>query len=88
VGDVLAVLGLLAGGLLLGGLARLLVPGRQSFGCFTTMTVGVVGLLAGTYLGREVFHLSAVISLLLAVPVAVVLVLIAEAIWRFGTRTG
>ena len=34
-------------GLIIGALARLLVPGRQPMGLFMTMILGVVGSLAG-----------------------------------------
>lgn len=37
-------------GLLAGGLARLLLPGRQRLGCFATTAVGVLGGLTGGFL--------------------------------------
>ncbi|HSM51619.1 MAG TPA: GlsB/YeaQ/YmgE family stress response membrane protein [Thermoanaerobaculia bacterium] len=37
-------------GLLAGGLARLLLPGRQRLGCFATTAVGVLGGLLGGFL--------------------------------------
>ena len=48
------ILGALVIGLLVGGLAKLIVPGRERGGCLTTMLIGVAGsfvaFLVGTYL--------------------------------------
>ena len=38
-------------GLLAGGLARFLVPGRDSMGCLGTIALGIVGSLLGGFLG-------------------------------------
>jgi uncharacterized membrane protein YeaQ/YmgE (transglycosylase-associated protein family) len=43
-------------GLLAGGLAKLLMPGRDPGGCIITILLGVAGALLGTWLGR-VLHL-------------------------------
>jgi uncharacterized membrane protein YeaQ/YmgE (transglycosylase-associated protein family) len=42
-----AVIGWIVAGLLVGAVARLLVPGRQPLGMGLTMLVGVVGACAG-----------------------------------------
>jgi uncharacterized membrane protein YeaQ/YmgE (transglycosylase-associated protein family) len=34
-------------GLIIGAIARLLIPGRQPMGCFMTMILGIVGALVG-----------------------------------------
>jgi uncharacterized membrane protein YeaQ/YmgE (transglycosylase-associated protein family) len=39
-------------GLLAGGLAKLLMPGRDPGGCIITILLGVAGALLGTWLGR------------------------------------
>lgn len=41
-------------GLIAGGLARLLVPGRDPMGCLGTIALGVVGSMVGGFLGSLV----------------------------------
>jgi len=48
---VIIVLGALAG-----GLAKLLMPGRDPGGCIITVLLGIAGALLGTWLG-QVLHL-------------------------------
>lgn len=42
-------------GLVAGGLARLLVPGRQPMGLFLTMLLGLVGSVVGGFVSSLVF---------------------------------
>jgi len=42
-------------GLIVGVLARLLVPGPQNLGCLGTMALGVVGSIVGGWLGWFLF---------------------------------
>ena len=42
-------------GLVVGALARLLMPGRDPIGILGTLVVGVVGAVVGGYLWREIF---------------------------------
>jgi uncharacterized membrane protein YeaQ/YmgE (transglycosylase-associated protein family) len=44
---MLNVLGWIGAGLIVGAVARLLIPGRQSLGLFGTIALGIVGALAG-----------------------------------------
>ena len=39
-------------GLIVGAIARFLVPGKESGGWFLSMILGVAGSFAGTFLGR------------------------------------
>ena len=39
-------------GLVVGAIARFLVPGRESGGWFTSMVIGVLGSFVGGFLGR------------------------------------
>ena len=39
-------------GLLVGLVARFLMPGRDRAGCFLTMVLGIVGAVVGGWLGR------------------------------------
>jgi uncharacterized membrane protein YeaQ/YmgE (transglycosylase-associated protein family) len=44
---MLTAIGWLIAGLIVGAIARLLMPGRQSMGIFMTMVLGIVGALVG-----------------------------------------
>ena len=43
-------------GLVVGALAKLLMPGKDPGGIFVTMLLGIAGAFLGTYLGRVVGH--------------------------------
>lgn len=42
-------------GLVIGGIAKLLMPGKDPGGCIITILLGVAGSFVGTYLGRMIF---------------------------------
>lgn len=46
-----AILGWMLFGLIVGALARLIVPGRQQMGLLVTMLLGIVGSFVGGFLG-------------------------------------
>jgi uncharacterized membrane protein YeaQ/YmgE (transglycosylase-associated protein family) len=48
------VLGWMLFGLIVGALAKLLMPGRDPGGIIVTMAIGIVGALLGGWLGRAV----------------------------------
>jgi uncharacterized membrane protein YeaQ/YmgE (transglycosylase-associated protein family) len=50
------LIGLLVFGLIVGALARLLVPGRDPMGCLGTMLLGVVGSYVGGAIGSLIFN--------------------------------
>lgn len=66
-------------GAVVGGLARLVLPGRQEIGIFTTVLMGWIGSLVGSLLGRHVFHVGSFLTVLCEIGVAAILVLIAAA---------
>lgn len=43
-------------GLVAGGLARLLMPGRQPMGILMTMVLGLVGSMLGGFISSLIFH--------------------------------
>jgi uncharacterized membrane protein YeaQ/YmgE (transglycosylase-associated protein family) len=49
------LIGWFVGGLVIGALGRLAVPGRQAMGCLTTALVGIGGSLLGGLVVRALF---------------------------------
>jgi uncharacterized membrane protein YeaQ/YmgE (transglycosylase-associated protein family) len=43
-------------GLVVGALAKLIMPGRDPGGIFITMAIGIAGAFLGTFLGRAIGH--------------------------------
>lgn len=43
-------------GLIVGALAKLIIPGNEPGGIFVTMLIGIVGSFVGTWLGRLIGH--------------------------------
>ena len=75
---VMDILGLIVVGLIIGALARLLKPGRQSMSILATMLLGVAGALIGGFIAGllgtgGIFELN-IIGFILAVVAAVILV--------------
>jgi len=65
-------------GAIIGGLARLVLPGRQEIGVFSTIVIGWIGSLFGSLLGRHLFHVGHFLTVLCEIGVAAVLVMIAS----------
>ena len=77
------IVALLLGGLVVGALARLALPGRQPLGCIGTVAVGIVGGLLGGWIGTLVFGgvgPDALIGFLFSVLGAVLVLLLLQAI--------
>jgi uncharacterized membrane protein YeaQ/YmgE (transglycosylase-associated protein family) len=77
------ILGLILVGLIIGALARLLLPGRQKIGIALTLLLGVAGALIGglvaSYLGTgDIFELN-VLGFIVAVLASVGLLAVADA---------
>jgi uncharacterized membrane protein YeaQ/YmgE (transglycosylase-associated protein family) len=45
---------MLIAGLVIGAIAKLLMPGRDPGGCIITMLLGIAGAFVGTWIGRMV----------------------------------
>ncbi|MGA8296646.1 MAG: hypothetical protein WB770_06360 [Acidimicrobiales bacterium] len=65
------VIAMLVSGLVIGALGRLVVPGHQRMGIFSTALVGIAGSFTGGLIGRIVFGLRYRYSFLLALVLAV-----------------
>jgi uncharacterized membrane protein YeaQ/YmgE (transglycosylase-associated protein family) len=74
-------------GLIIGALARLLVPGRDPMGIPATMAIGVVGTLISGFIGRAIFGADGRFgSFLLALIVTIGLVLLVRKMAPAGAR--
>ncbi len=65
-------------GAIIGGLARLVLPGKQDIGILATIAIGWIGSLIGSLLGRHLFHVGTLLTILCEIGVAAVLVAIAS----------
>lgn len=61
-------------GAIIGGLARLIIPGRQDIGVLATVLLGWIGSLVGGFLGYRVIGTGRLPTVLLEIAVAVVLI--------------
>ena len=77
--DIGSILGYILVGLIVGLLARLLVPGRDSVGLLGTLVIGVVGAVLGGWLAGAFFEETSGVDWLASIGVAVVLVLLVRA---------
>ncbi|MGY2127794.1 GlsB/YeaQ/YmgE family stress response membrane protein [Blastococcus sp. SYSU DS0617] len=78
------MIGFLVAGLIIGALARLIVPGKQNLGILATLALGLVGSLIGGLIAQafgtgSIWELN-VIGFVLAVIAAVLLIGVAEGI--------
>jgi uncharacterized membrane protein YeaQ/YmgE (transglycosylase-associated protein family) len=70
-GDILVYI---VAGLIIGAIARLLVPGRQAMGVLATIIIGVVAAIIGGILWAAIFPKNDGIAWIGSIIVAVVLV--------------
>ena len=78
------MIGFLVAGLVIGALARLIVPGKQNLGILATLALGLVGSLIGGLIAQffgtgSIWELN-VLGFVLAVVAAVLLIGVAESI--------
>lgn len=74
---VFLIVSVLIGGLVIGALGRLVVPGPTPLGCLGTIGVGILGSVIGGAIARALYRYPnnhPVVTLLLEVGVAAVLV--------------
>jgi uncharacterized membrane protein YeaQ/YmgE (transglycosylase-associated protein family) len=75
-------------GLVVGVLARLLLPGRDPVGIIGTIIVGIVGAVIGGYLWRELFGDTEGVEWIGAIVTAMILLFVYRrfAVGRSGSR--
>jgi uncharacterized membrane protein YeaQ/YmgE (transglycosylase-associated protein family) len=61
------IIAMFVGGLIVGALARLIVPGRQSIGILATAVLGIAGSIVGGLIGRLLFGPHYVPGLIISV---------------------
>jgi uncharacterized membrane protein YeaQ/YmgE (transglycosylase-associated protein family) len=69
-----ALLSTIVVGLIIGGLARLVIPGSQPIGFLATVMSGLSGSLIGGFLGQHAFHIGYLGTVLLEVAIAAAMV--------------
>ncbi|MBO0610337.1 GlsB/YeaQ/YmgE family stress response membrane protein [Myceligenerans salitolerans] len=84
------MIGFIIAGLVIGALARLIKPGKQNLGLFTTLLLGLAGSVIGGVVANllgtgDIFELN-VLGFIVAVIAAVLLIGVAEGI--AGRRKG
>ena len=83
-----SIIGALIIGLIVGAIARFLVPGRDPMGCFATALLGIAGSIVGGLIGSVIWpttatsytHPHRLLHFLLAVVGAVIVLLLWRAI--------
>lgn len=74
-------------GLIAGGIAKLIMPGKDPGGCLVTMLIGITGALLGGFIGTEVLDYGSVTgfnprSFLIAIAGSMLLLLVYRLILR------
>jgi len=80
-----SLIGALGVGIVIGLIARILVPSMQPIGCFMTIICGIVGAFIGTWIGVQFFDQIwgfSWLTLILQILVATILVAIVAALFR------
>jgi uncharacterized membrane protein YeaQ/YmgE (transglycosylase-associated protein family) len=72
-------------GVIIGAIARLLLPGRDPIGCLATIGLGILGAVVGGFVWREVFDQQDDISWIGAIIAAMVLLFIFRS-FTYGRR--
>jgi len=76
-------------GLVVGAIAKFIIPGKEPGGIFITMLIGIAGSFLGTYLGRLIGHYEPDQSagFLMSLVGALILLGIYHLIKRAGQKT-
>ncbi len=78
--DVTSIIGYIVVGLIVGVLARFLVPGRDPMGWIGTIVLGILGALIGGWAAGAIFNDTAGVDWIASIVAAIVLVLLWRAI--------
>lgn len=61
-------------GVIIGGLARLVLPGRQNIGILGTVLLGWIGSIIGSFIGFHILSVGRILTILLEIGVAAALI--------------
>ena len=76
------IIGTLVIGLLVGGIAKLLMPGKDPGGCIITILLGIAGAFVGTWLGRLFMGENYLAGWIMSVVGAMILLLLYRMLFR------
>ena len=71
-------------GLIVGAIAKLLMPGRDPGGCIITILLGIAGALVGTWIGRIFAGGNYVAGWIMSVVGAMILLLLYRFVFKRG----
>ena len=71
-----SIIGTIIIGLVVGAIAKLLMPGRDPGGCIITILLGIAGAFVGTWVGRVFWGPNYVAGWILSIIGAMILLLI------------
>jgi uncharacterized membrane protein YeaQ/YmgE (transglycosylase-associated protein family) len=72
-------------GLIIGAIAKLLMPGKDPGGCIVTILLGIAGAFVGTWLGRLFMGENYLAGWPMSVVGAMILLLIFRLLFRSGS---
>lgn len=84
--DIQSILGYLLVGLVVGLIARLVVPGSGGMSWLMTIVVGIIGAVIGGWLAGEVFAETTGVDWVASILVAVLLVFLVTRTGAYGRR--
>ena len=79
-----SILWVLVIGLIVGAIAKLLMPGRDPGGCIITMLLGIAGAFVGTFIGRMFMGENYVAGWIMSIVGAMILLLLYRMLLRRG----
>ena len=87
------IIGAIVVGLIVGALARLIMPGKQNIGVIMTIVLGVLGSFVGTWVTYQLGYSNAnggfaIIPFIVGVVVAIILIALYLTITGRGVRGG
>ena len=77
-----SILWVLLIGLVVGAIAKLLMPGKDPGGCIITILLGIAGALVGTWIGRMFAGESYIAGWIMSIVGAMILLLLYRLLFR------
>jgi len=77
-----SIIGVLVIGLLVGAIAKLLMPGKDPGGCIVTILLGIAGAFVGTWIGRAFMGENYYAGWIMSIVGAMILLLLYRLVFR------